>query len=79
MPQMDLDFPVRGRLTTVAMQDPEWLYEQAKQRMAELHATADRRRLVRPRRRPSGLTQSAILLGWRRVARGLFALRDRLR
>ena len=73
MPQMGLDTLVTGRLTKVPMQDPELLYEQAKQRMSELHTIADRRRGRPSTNRPWFLASSAIARAWRRVSRHLVA------
>jgi hypothetical protein len=76
--QTALDSPVTGRVTTVSMHDPESLYEQAKQRMAELHATADRRR-VQARLSLLVLARQAFWWAMKHAVRGLFAYSDRLR
>jgi hypothetical protein len=61
MPQKALDSLAAGRLTTLPMQDPQSLYEQAQQHIAELHAAADRRRGVRPKGVPWRAAIRAIL------------------
>ena len=68
MRQMSVDSPVRACPKTVPMHDPQSLYDQAKERIEELHATADRRRGSQSRGRLLRATPGAILSGWRLVA-----------
>jgi hypothetical protein len=55
------------------MQDPESLVELTKQRMAELNAAADRRRLLAPRGNLLTRTRRAILGAWSHITRDQFA------